>query len=236
MGYVISELMSPHALLEVSSKRLPGVTPYNIFGVNRAVGTGWETVWNGPANYVYPSSALQMSLVSSSAADTMAVAISGLDANYNQIADLVTLNGLTPVTTNLNFYRINSAAILSGSNVGNISISNGGTVYGYIEAELGATQTCSFTVPVNCSLYIFRINVASGTANGNQYISYRNTVRSSNGRVLRVAEGSFNNNIQSFDRQIPFRIDEKTDFRFEAKSSNASNVLSVFVEALCMEN
>jgi hypothetical protein len=228
--------MSPHALLEISSKQIPGVTPVNVFGINRDVGTAWETVWNGPAAFAYPSSAVQMSLVSSNAADTMTVAISGLDANYNQIADLVTLNGTTPVTTNINFYRINSAAILSGSNVGNISISNGGTVYAYIEAELGATQMCGFTVPVDCSLYLFRINIASGTANGNQYISYRNTTRSSNGRILHVAEGSFNNNIQTFDRQIPFRIDEKTDFRFEAKSSNAANVLSVFVEALCMEN
>ena len=53
--------------------------------------------------------------------------------------------------------------------------------------------------------------------------------------TLRVAEGTFQNNQQNFDRQIPFRIAEKTDFSFEAKSSSGDNELSIFIETVLMK-
>jgi hypothetical protein len=215
---------------------MPEVVPVNIFGFSRTVGTTFQTIWNDGGQYVHPSAAVQMSCVSTSASDTMTIVISGLDANYETIAEIVQLNGTTPVTTTNLFYRINSATILSGSNVGDITISNGGTIYAYIEATLGTTQACIYTVPADHSLYLFRISLTSGTVTGNKYITYRNRVDSSTGRVLRVAEATFQQNMQTFDRQIPFRIAPKSDFQFEAKSSSGTNELSIFVEALLMKD
>jgi len=166
----------------------------------------------------------------------MTIVISGLNADYETIAEIVQLNGTTPVTTTNSFYRINSATILSGSNVGDITVSEGGTVYANIEATLGTTQACIYTVPANHSLYIFRISLTSGTVNSNKYITYRNRIDSSGGRILRVAEATFQLNMQTFDRQIPFRIAPKSDFQFEAKSSSGTNELSIFVEALLMKD
>jgi hypothetical protein len=236
MGYFHEDVDSPHALLEIASERMPEVVPVNIFGFSRTVGTTFQTIWNDGGQYVHPSAAVQMSCVSTSASDTMTIVISGLDANYETIAEIVQLNGTTTVTTTNLFYRINSATILSGSNVGNITISNGGTIYAYIEATLGTTQACVYTVPADHSLYIFRISLTSGTVNSNKYITYRNRVDSSTGRVLRVAEATFQQNMQTFDRQIPFRIAPKSDFQFEAKSSSGTNELSIFVEALLMRD
>jgi len=79
---------------------------------------------------------------------------------------------------------------------------------------------------------LLRIDLTSGTVNPNKYITYRQTLRSSNGRILRVAESTWQTDQQSFDRQIPFKIPEKTDFQFEAKSSSGSNQVSIFVEGL----
>lgn len=236
MGYFHEDVDSPHALLEIASERMPEVVPVNIFGFSRAVGTTFQTIWNDGGQYVHPSAAVQMSCVSTSASDTMTIVISGLDANYETIAEIVQLNGTTPVTTTNSFYRINSATILSGSNVGDITVSQGGTVYASIEATLGTTQACVYTVPADHSLYIFRISLTSGTVNSNKYITYRNRVDSSTGRVLRVAEATFQLNMQTFDRQIPFRIAPKSDFQFEAKSSSGTNELSIFVEALLMRD
>lgn len=235
MGYLNSDLSSPHALLELARKRIPGIEALNIFGVNTSVDTTYETLWNGPAAFAYPGSALQMSVVSSSASDTMPILIQGLDADYAVISEVVTLNGTTPVTTTQNFFRINTAVILSGSNVGNISISNTGTVYAYIAAEEGLTQACAYTVPAGYELFLFRIDLTSGTVNPNKYITYRNKVTTSTGRTLRVATATWQNDQSSFDRQVPFRIAEKTDFSFEAKSSSGSNIVSIFVEAVLME-
>jgi hypothetical protein len=87
-------------------------------------------------------------------------------------------------------------------------------------------------VPAGKSLYLYRIDLTSGTVTGNKYLTYRQTLRSSNGRVLRVAEATWQGGQQSFDRQIPFKIPEKTDFEFEAKSSSSTNEVSIFVEGL----
>jgi len=236
MGYFHEDVDSPHALLEIASERMPEVVPVNIFGFSRTVGTTFQTIWNDGGQYVHPSAAVQMSCVSTSASDTMTIVISGLNADYETIAEIVQLNGTTPVTTTNSFYRINNATILSGSNVGDITVSEGGTVYANIEATLGTTQACVYTVPANHSLYIFRISLTSGTVNSNKYITYRNRVDSSTGRVLRVAEATFQLNMQTFDRQIPFRIAPKSDFQFEAKSSSGTNELSIFVEALLMKD
>lgn len=236
MGYFHEDIDSPHAMLEIASERIPEIVPVNIFGFNREIGTVYETIWNNGATYTYPASAVTMNCVSSSASDTMTILVSGLDANYETVAQIVQLNGTNIVTTTTSFLRINSAVILSGSNAGNITISNGGTTYGYIEAGIGTTQACVYTVPANHSLYLFRISLTSGTVNGNQYITYRNRIDTSGGRVLRVAEATWREGMQTFDRQIPFRISAKSDFQFEAKSSASTNEASIFVEALLMKD
>ena len=235
MGYLNSDLSSPHAMLEIARKRIPGVDPVNLFGFNREVGSTLETIWNDGGQYTYPSSAVTMSCVSTSASDTMPILIQGLDADYNQIDEVVTLSGTSAVTTTNQFLRLNSAIILSGSNVGDITINNGGTKYGFIEATLGITQACVYTVPAGHELFLFRIDLTSGTINGNKYLTYRNVTITHTGRILRTAEATWQTGEQSFDRQVPFRIAEKTDFQFEAKSSGGTNEVSIFIEALLME-
>jgi len=124
---------------------------------------------------------------------------------------------------------------LSGENVGNITIANGGVAYGYIEALLGVTQACVYTVPAGYDVYIFRITANSATTNGQKYLFIRNVTRASNGRTLRVSEATFATSQVNYDRQIPFKIAEKTDFEFEAKSSASENEIGIFVEAVLVK-
>jgi len=235
MGYFHVDIDSPHAGLEIASGQSQDLTSINVFGFNRTIGTDFETIWESGGTYPFPTSAATLSCVSSSASDTMSILISGLDADYQEIYDVVTLQGLTPVTTTNAFFRVNSAVILTGSNAGNISISHGSDVVQYIGVGIGLTQSCVYTVPAGKDLYLFRISLTSGTVNQNKYMTYRNVVTNSSGRTLRVAEGTFNANQQNFDRQIPFRIAEKTDFSFEAKSSSGDNELSIFIETVLMK-
>jgi len=233
MAYQLDEHMTTTSVfLDVARGHYNNLKPLNIFGFNRDVGDSFETLWNDGGSYVYPSSASVLSVVSTSASDTMDVLINGLDSDYVEISETVTLTGTSAVSTTQAFFRINSAVILSSTNVGNISIKIGATLHGYIEAGQGATQACVYTVPAGKSLYLLRIDLTSGTVNPNKYLTYRQTLRSSNGRVLRVAEATWQTGQQSFDRQVPFVISEKTDFQFEAKSSSGSNEVSIFVEGL----
>ena len=236
MSLINDIVRSPNGLLAVAAGHFEDAQAVNIFGVNPIVGTSYETLWDYGGAYTYPVSASTLTAVSSSASDTMALLISGLDANYWPISEVVTLDGTTPVSTAKSFLRVNSAVILAGTNVGNISVKSGVTVVGYISIGKGLTQACNFTVPVGHSLFIFRIDLTSGTVNGNKYLTYRNVTRSETGRVLRVAEATWQSGMQSFDRQVPFRIAEKTDFQFEAKSSSSDNEISIFVEAILCKN
>ena len=226
---------TPNFYLDVAKGNIYNSTAVNIFGFNRAIGTSFETVWNDGGNYAYPSSALTMSVVSASAADTMDVLISGLDINYNAISETVTLTGTSAVTTSAAFFRINSAVILAGSNVGDISINSGGTKYAFIEALIGTTQSSVYTVPAGHSLYLVRIDANSATAKGNQYLFIRNVI-TTGGRTLRVSEATFATSQVSYDRQVPFKITEKSDFHFESKSSSSTNEISLFIEGILVKD
>ncbi len=227
---------TPHLLFDIAQGKMYDSEAVNIFGFNRVVGTSFETLWNDGGDYVFPTSAVTMDLVSTSTSDTMSVLVKGLDANYNEISETVTLTGTVAVTTSASFLRINSAIILSGSNAGDISISNGGTTYGFIGTNLGTTQACIYTVPAGHSLYLFRIDFNSATTNGNKYVTVRNKLATDTDRILHVAEATFAVSQVSYDRQVPFKIAEKTDFQFQAKSSSSTNEVAVFVEAVQVKN
>ena len=214
------------------------VQAVNIFGFNRTIGTTYETVFNdGGGLYQYPPSAVQMSVVSSDVGDTAQILISGLDEDYKVISEVVTLTGTTPVTTTQSFFRINSASVASTPNLsGNVTISNGGVTYGYIEANIGVQQACLYSVPAEHSLYIYRIDVNCGTVDTNKTIFIRNRLHLPNGVIYNVAEASFNVSQVSYDRQIPFRINEKTDFSFICRSEATVNEVSIFVEAVLVKD
>lgn len=236
MAYFRREIGSPDAMLEIGQQRDSSAQLLHFFGFNTAVGTVYETIWNnGGGLYAFPGSALTMSCVSDSAEDTGSILISGLDENYQEIYDVVTLNGTTPVTTTNQFFRINSANILSGSNVGNITISNSGTTYAYIGAGLGTHQAIVYTVPAGRSLYIHQVTFNSGTVNPNKYLVSRASVISSSGVVSRFWESTYQKDIY-FDLRVPFVIREKTDFTLEAKSSSGENELSIYMGAVLLED
>lgn len=226
---------TPNYLFDVAKGKVQNEQAINIFGFNRNIGSVFETIWNDTTSYTYPASASTLTVDSSNSSDTMQVMINGLDSDYNITSEAITLNGTSDVQTIKSFLRVNSAVILSGENQGDINIRSGSTIIAFIEQGIGSTQQCVYTVPNGHTLYLFRIDLTSGTVNGNKYLMYRNVIRK-NSRTLRVAEATWQTGQQSFDRQVPFAISEKTDFEFEAKSSSGNNEVSIFIEAVLVKD
>jgi len=120
-----------------------------------------ETIWN--VGGLYPWSAWNgggktLYVASTSASDTYFVQLSGLDANYNQITETLTLQGTTHVATTQDFYRLNSAIYLDGSasNIGNIEVHIGsttGTIVARIDAGQGNSSMSIYTVPAGYTAY-----------------------------------------------------------------------------------
>lgn len=215
----------------------PDMTPVHLVGFNRTVGINFETIWNdGGGIYVFPTVPINISVVSTSALDTMGVRIEGLDVNYKPLVEIVTLNGLTPVVTVNQFFRINDSRITSGNNAGDISLTNSGIQYCFIEATYGFQQSSVYTVAAGCSFYLNKFTMTSGTIGVNKYGTLRFKEKFFNGPTYYFFETTFVTSNLVFDLQVPFRIPEKTDFSVEAKSSSSENEFTVYINALLIDD
>lgn len=231
---------SGHFLFDVARNNIAEASALNLFGYNPDVGTAFETIWNFGGTYARPSSAVVMSVSSSASGDTgKQIKITGLDEFYDEVTEIITTDGTdatTPVAGQVEFLRINQVLHLDSTHAGNISVKNGATTYGYIAAGEGISQMCVYTVPADYSLYLFRIDMNSATANPNKYLTLRNKTISKEGLVINTARATSATTQISYDRQVPFRINECTDFEFDVKSSSGSNEVAIFVEAVLLKN
>lgn len=225
---------------DIARLNIAEATPINLFGYNPVVGTGYETLWNVGGKYPINDTEGTLSVVSSAAGDSSKrVLIQGVDGEFKAVSQVVTLdatNATTPVVTTQQFMRVNQAILLDGENAGNITITRGASTLGYIGIGEGISQACQYTVPEGYSLYLFRINVNSATANPNKYIRFRNVTRTKEGRVIRIARATSATSEVTYDRQIPFRINECTYFEFEAQSSTGENEVAIFIECVLLKN
>lgn len=211
----------------------------NIFGTTEAVAsmvtTEFRTPWELPSNYVFPTVASQMTLVSTSTADTAVnVLISGLDADYKPIREVKTLTGTTPITTTNSYFRINDMVVTDGNAVRTITLKVGAATYSQINVGNGRDQKAVFTVPAGHCFFLLRIDAFCTDANGGKAARFRNFLRSPNGRELRVADTTFFETM-NIQRQLPFKYDQKTDIQMQLRSLSGSTFGSVFAEGILVK-
>lgn len=157
--------LTSNFLLEVTKGNIAGHTHVNKFGHNTATVSG-DDVWGGGGVYAfYPDTAQSMDIQSTSALDDSGnvgawqVVVLGLDSNWLEITELVTLNGTTPVNLSNKFIRMYRAFVYSvgssDTNVGTITIEIQGTstVGAHISSGEGQTQQTIYTIPANKTGY-----------------------------------------------------------------------------------
>ena len=211
------------------------------FGQNSVVGDSVETIWQQGGLYSYPPSATTMTVSSSNTNDTSAgtgartVLISGLDGDYNEISETITLNGQTAVTTTNSFLRVNRAIVLTagsgGANAGIIYVGTGtvttgvpANVYTTINGD-GTNQSLQafWTVPANYDAYIYQTNVSTGNSSNTPAVLKTLLVARPHGGVFNTKEVivlTDGNHLQRYS--FPITLTEKTDIEFRAESSSAS--------------
>lgn len=232
---------------QVGRGKVNGTTVFNLFSNAPVQGTTIRTIWElgGSTEYVFPTSAVTMTVVSSSAIDTgtAQVVISGLDSNYDQISETITLNGTTPVSTTKQYLRINGVTMLHPAtgqvhNEGNITVANGGITYGYISASLGKSQGAYYTVPNGYTLYLYQIDSFSGDSNGTGYVNL--DVRIKNNTITNpVTYTLLQTTYQlsySVSRVIPIAQTQKTDLLWRASTNSGKNSITLFAIGFLMDN
>lgn len=168
---------SRDAEFDIAAGRMQGVSIVNKFGKNPDVDTGTvpEDIWeNGGLYSGFNAVAAEICQVfSSSASDAAAgvgaitVRVIGLDANYVEQSETVTLNGLTPVDTVGSYIRIHTASVQSSGsslfNVGTITVRQKVTtanVFLFMLAGTNQTNSSGYTVPAGKTAYMRHITAA----------------------------------------------------------------------------
>ena len=238
--------------LQVSRNQIAGHSTANIFAYGSTPATAgvFRTVWENMSttDYVFPTSASTMTLVSTVNTDTATITISGLDANYNILTENLVLNGTTGVTTVNSYFRINNIAVSVGSATnptGVITLATGGVTYAQINTQvvnsvttsIGTSQMGLYTVPNGYTFYGYRYGAYS-SFNGNtaNYTTYRALTNSSSG-VQRVIVQTPYNTTYEVQRHFPFPYVAGTDLRFQVASSAATaavvsiNIGGILVQA-----
>ena len=98
--------------LYVTSGKIKGHSVIHKFGHNLDIDSSFETIWSFGGNYSFLESPTILKISSSdtndSSLDTGArtITIQGLNSEYNEVEELITLNGQTAVNTQNTYLRI----------------------------------------------------------------------------------------------------------------------------------
>jgi hypothetical protein len=231
--------------LQVARGQIMGHSPVYIFGYSTTVGsTALGPVWEGltlsGGYYVYPSSAVQMTVASTSASDdtTKSIVINGLDANYKILTETIALNGTTNVTTVNSFFRINSVSMVNSSNVGVITLKNGGTTYAQINAGIGQTQMSIYSVPAGYTFYLqyIQADASIGFTSSNYMLFAEYNKFNANGAITLAGQSTF---VQMYNQPfgIPVAHPEKTDIQYVIRANSGSPFTAdIFAGGILIKN
>lgn len=224
--------------LWISSNELEGYKVVHKFGHNLDIDGAFETIWSEGTNYTFISSATVLKISSSSTDDTSdgtgarTVTIQGLDANYFEQSETITLNGQTAVNTSNTYFRIHRMFVEtagSGSdNAGTIYAGTGTVTTGvlankYAAIPVGYNQTMMavYTVPCNKTAYMTMFYAQPDSSAS--YQAQMLTGRATDSGILRVR-----NELHAFQNQAIFnykpylKLTEKTDIQLRAKTGTAN--------------
>ena len=227
--------------LQVSRGQIPGHKTVFKFGYNSNVEDTKATIWEQGGLYSYPASATVMTISSSSTDDTAAgtgartVEIFGLDGDYNEINEVVTLNGQTAVNTTKSYFRINRGLVRSagsgGVNAG-IIYAGTGTVTSGVPANIyllingdGDNQTLMslWTVPAGYTAFLTKMSLSTGTSTQTPAVLSASLVARPYGEVFQIKERfTITDGAHEQFYTFPLRFTEKTDLEMRAFSSSGS--------------
>jgi len=201
------------------------------FGLNTAVGSSFETIWDGNNTYTYPSSAGTATATSSdtSSDNTGTVKIFGLDSNYDLAEETLTIGGSAGSTS---FIRVFRAVMISANtgtgNVGVITITVSSTTVAQIRAGYGQSLMCIYTVPRKYNAYLMQIDVGSSKDLENEIRFITKKINGSGDVFTTKAFITTRGGFVEKNYAVPVKIEEKTDIELIGKASATSAISGGF--------
>jgi len=220
-------------------------------GRNTSISTTNETIWNQSGTYpTIGGTALVLFVSSSANQDTLTgpdkvgartLTVTGVDGNYNEVIETITLNGTASVLSTNSYLAVNDAFVATGGSAeqsGSISITLSGSVgtpgtfLGTIDNEYKRLTQAHYTVPLGHTAYLQSIkygisplvDVAS-TAISASFLIYQKP----SGSVYRcesIHNVSGNGIVSHYDSAISF--DEKTEIDIRVNGDIGSDASAEF--------
>lgn len=239
--------------LQVSRGQIAGHKSVTVFGFNPDVDQTEVTVWPLPAIRPQPAAALQVSVSSTNVNDAAAgtgartIVIEGLDANYVEITETVTLNGQTAVLTAASFLRINYSYVATAGSLksaaGDIYLGTGtvtagvpATVYDIVKFNYNDTITGCFTVPAGYTAYLVQGLFSTGQPSGSTQVQVRLIATGLDDIRRTAAITTLNNGTADYVFEYPIAIPEKTTVEATAIGSANNNVASSMFILVLIQN
>lgn len=229
---------------EVALGRRQGAQTWNKFGHNEDVDVGTEVIAEFGGTFTPLLIASTLRFVSTSSDDdnggigANSLIVYGIDANYQEQLEVVTMNGITNVDTVSTWLAINRVSIyLAGTaigNVGTITITEitGGTTQASMPPDHGTTQQCIFTVPESHQFLADFIKVntlkqSGGAAPKVNIVGWVfSAVSNAKYQVLHEDIDTAVENTFILNPNQPFLISEKSTFWLEATSDKADTTIN----------
>ena len=228
---------------EIALGRRQGVALWNKFGYNNDVDIGTEVIASFGGTFTPLTTATTLTIVSTSTADDdggtgcNSIVVYGIDANRDEVIEVVTMDGLTDVVTTSTWLGINRLAMfLCGTgkvNAGTITITatTGGSNMAQMPAGGGVTQQCIFHIPRNTTFIAdwLRVNTLKQTG-ADPVVTVRGWVYSpinnGNQEVYKVdIDTAVTNNI-SEEPPLSFPIAGPAVFWLEATTDKADTIVN----------
>jgi hypothetical protein len=203
--------------MQVAQGLIAGHTVEQVTGYNPSTSPG-DAVWSGGIAYPWSSLATAQTLYIKSSTNnatdrSMPILIDGLDANYINQTEVVTLNATdsrTAVATTKQFLRIHNVMCYgTETNVGDITTtvtSGSGTIVSKISSGRGAAKAGVYTVPAGYTGYLFKGDASSTAAT---VVNFMGRYYGKAFMVLHVA--IVDNSTYIYDFPFPMTLPEKTD-------------------------
>lgn len=241
-------------ILEVQRGNVPGMSILVVFSENPNIqsGTGAD-IWDFPAvtSYTFSSTDAIDSMSSDNASDTGNILIDGLDTNFNEVKQIVPLDGQNRVPLTTPLLRHNLSQNISATDLlGNVYIyentaivggvpSDSSKVRGYIAILEGISLQGTLTVPAGKSGFFIGLNssITKQPAAGDAVFTGK--ARIFGGVFVTRIRYDMSSTGTSHVNRPPFameRFPEKTDFFGSSAVSANGTGISVTFRLLLIDN
>jgi hypothetical protein len=223
------------------------------FGINGNVEQAYETLWVPGGAYTFPAAAAATTVSSANAADTAlgvgarTVLIDGLNASYERVTEVATLNGQTGVSLTNQYLRVNRITVLSagsnGTSSGFIYVGTG-TVTDGVPANVinqsgtvaNESESAFYTVPKGYTAFLNRWTMSSSNSTANAATRFNLRVRPFGGVFgYKAVYNIPANGIYECGAVYPVAIPERADIEILALTTAGAAYVSTQLQILLVK-